>query len=275
MNIKHYYWLILIVLFCGCSNPESVFNREVDELSEISECEYKQITNESISGLPAPVQNYFRIAGFVDVPESCITEIHWSESYIKLGPELSWRKLQTRHFNFTNSGSRLAYMKARMALVIPFEGRDRYHDGNGHMLGTVGRLIKVFDTRSREIALGGAVIVLAESLLEPTMALRDYITWEEVDDLTAKATFTDGDISVSGIFHFNEDGYFIRFESGDRPYEVSEGVYEVRPFSINLAEYHEAGGFRIPGKVYATWHLEDGDFNYWEGRISGLTRVTD
>jgi hypothetical protein len=140
------------------------------------------------------------------------------------------------------------------------------------MLGTLGRLVRIFDNHSREVTLGGAVVLLAESLLEPSIALQDYITWEPVDDLTSKATLNHGEITVSGLFHFNEIGEFIRFESNDRPYEVSTGEYELKPFSIDLGEYHEVNGLNIPGRVYATWHLEEGDFRYWDGRITGLRR---
>jgi len=39
-----------------------------------------------------------------------------------------------------------------------------------------------------------------------------------------------------------DEGEFIRFESHDRPYEVSPGIYEVKPYSSRLGDYHESGG---------------------------------
>ena len=263
-------WAIFTII--SCTSPEHIFENEIREflLNEGSFSE--QITTERITHLPEPVQHYFRYSGFIDIPISGVTEILWADTRIKLGPDQAWRDLETRQYNFTSGGSRLAYMNARMAGVIPFEGRDKYHNGQGHMLGTLGRLIKVFDNHSREVTLGGAVILLAEALLEPSIALQEYITWEPIDERTAGASLHHGDITVSGIFRFNEVGEFIRFESDDRPYEVSGGVYEPKPFSIDLEEYHEADGLKIAGRVYATWHLENGDFTYWDGRITGLRR---
>ncbi len=239
---------------------------------QTSQLQSEIISEEKIGALPEPVKRYFLYSGFLSQPMSGVTEILWADTKIKLGPDQAWRDLETRQYNFTASGSRLAYMNARMAAVIPFEGRDKYHNGQGHMLGTLGRLIKVFDNHSREVTLGGAVILLAEALLEPSIALQEYITWEPIDERTAGASLHHGDITVSGIFRFNEAGEFIRFESSDRPYEVSSVVYEPKPFSIDLEEYHEADGLKIAGRVYATWHLEDGDFTYWDGRITGLRR---
>ncbi len=275
MKLSLSFLLIASIFSVSCTNPEKIFNDEVSGFTETTDYRSELLTDDLIRHLPEPVQNYFQQFGFIDKPTSGITEILWSDTKIKLGPEQAWRNLETRQYNFTSTGSRLAYMNARMAGIIPFEGRDRYDNGQGHMLGTLGRLIRVFDDNSREVALGGAVILLAESLLEPSIALQEYITWKPVDSLTAAATLHQGELSVSGIFRFNDAGEFIRFESDDRPYEVSSGVYKPIPFSIDLGEYHEAGGLMIPGRVYATWHLDNGDFTYWDGRITGLRRNVD
>lgn len=265
-------FLLLLIMISACNSPKKIFETEVQELIPTSKAETEYITEEKISLLPEPVQRYLKYSGFLGQPVVGVSEIIWDETKIKLGPEKSWTNLETRQFNFVSTGSRLAYMNARMALVIPFEGRDRYHKGQGHMLGTLARTITVFDNESREVTLGGAVIVLAESLLEPSIALQEYIIWESVDALTTKATFRDGNIEVSGNFRFNEIGEFIRFESNDRPYEISGGSYKLKPFSIDLGEYHETGGLKIAGRVFATWHLDKGDFTYWDGKISGLKR---
>lgn len=264
--------LITISGIIACTSPVKIFEKEFSQLMHTSQLQNEIISDEKVTVLPEPVSRYFHYSGFLDQPMSGVTEILWSDTRIKLGPEQAWRNLETRQFNFTFTGSRLAYMNARMAGMIPFEGRDKYHSGQGHMLGTLGRTFKVFDNHSREVALGGAVILLAESLLEPSIAFQNYISWEPIDDLTAGASLHHGEITVSGIFRFNEAGEFIRFESNDRPFEVSSGVYEPKPFSIDLEEYHEADGLKIAGRVFATWQLEDGDFTYWDGRITGLRR---
>lgn len=264
--------LLLLISISACTSPKKIFQQEVFDLLSEMHSTSELITEDRISELPDPIQRYFSMSGFLGKPLSDATEVLWAESKIKLAPDQKWRELETRQYNFTASGSRLAYMNARMAWVIPFEGRDRYHNGQGHMLGTLARTFKVFDNHSREVTLGGAVILLAEALLEPSIALQEYITWEAVDPLTVKATFRDGDVEVSGLFIFNTEGEYIRFESNDRPYEVSRGRYEMVPFSIDLKEYHETNGIRIAGRVFATWHLEEGDFIYWDGRIAGLRR---
>lgn len=265
--------LIIIIIFFAYKSPVKIFEEEVRQLSSAAPSGDAFITEEKIADLPVPVQHYLHYCGFVGQPISEVTEIIWSESKIKLGIGKSWTNLDTRQYNFVSPAARLAYMKTSLAWLIPFEGRDKYHLAQGHMWGILARTINVFNNKSREVTDGGAVIFLAESLIEPSIALQKYISWEPVDKLTAKAVFHDGEVKVSGLFHFNEVGEYIRFESFDRPYEVSSGVYELKPFRIDLDEYQESEGLKIAGHVTATWHLEDGDFTYWDGRISGVNRM--
>jgi len=53
---------------------------------------------------------------------------------------------------------------------------------------------------------------------------------------------------------------------------ICHNNYEMVPFSIELKDYVESDGIRIAGHVNATWHLEEGDFTYWDGKITGLRR---
>lgn len=261
-----------LFLFKTYKSPDKIFHHEVKQLKEISELKHNFIKEENISQLPGVVGKYLHNCGFAGAPLSDVTEVLWTDTKIKLSPNKKWMPLDTYQYIFSSACARLAYMHARMAGFIPFEGRDKYHNGSGHMYGKLAKMITVFNNSSNEVALGGAVILLAEALLEPTIALQNYITWESINDYSAKGTLHNKNITVSGRFHFNEKGEYIRFESDDRPFEVAKGKYETKPFSITLSEYIEKDGYKLPGQVYATWHLEEGDFRYWDGGIAGLKR---
>ena len=250
-------------------SPLGLYRAEVNEFRAEAQATSQAFTEEDISHLPEPVQRYLRHCGYIDSPRHEMAEVIWEKSQIRLSPERGWMKLKTFQHNFISPPSRLAYMRAWM-LVIPFEGRDRYRSGRGHMYGTLGRLIRIFDEDEAEIALGAAVVVLAEALFIPDYALQDYIGWEAVDSRTARARFIDGDVEVSGTFHFNEDGEYIRFETNDRPYKIPDGSYELVPYSIDVLSYQEQEGLRIARDVRATWHLDSGDYEYWRGSIGSI-----
>jgi hypothetical protein len=134
----------------------------------------------------------------------------------------------------------------------------------------VYKLIRIFDEQEREIALGGAIVVLAEALLVADCALHDAIAWEAVDAHTARGHFTDGDLQVSGTFHFDDHGDYVRFESNDRPYKMPDRTYALVPYSIDILSYQDQGGLRIVRDVRATWHLDAGDYEYWRGSIASI-----
>ena len=68
---------------------------------------------------------------------------------------------------------------------------------------------------------------LGEIVWVPSAALSDYITWEEMDSTTARATMSYGGITASGIFKFDENGAFVSFEA-DRYYYRKEGYGPLR-----------------------------------------------
>ncbi|TVQ85932.1 MAG: hypothetical protein EA393_13070 [Bacteroidetes bacterium] len=265
-----FIYFIIPIMIISCHSPKKLFEKEVAEFqSEVSNSN-KVLNPESIAHLPEPVQRYFHYCGFVGTPLSNHAEIIWQNSHIRMKPGQRWMKLKTFQHNFVQEPSRLAYMRANMFGFIPFEGRDRYDDGKGHMFGTLGRMIKVFDARDEETAKGAAIVVLAEALLVPSYAIQPYIHWEAVDELTARARLIHNGIDVGGTFHFNELGEYIRFTTNERPYTSPNGGYEQKDYSIEVLGYQQQGDIKIAREVFAIWHLHGGDFEYWRGALKEI-----
>ena len=185
-------------------------------------------------------------------------------------PGGKWMKLKTTQFNSVESPFRIAYMRARMLGLIPFEGRDTYFDGHGHMYGVIGKMITVFDEKEREIAVSALVTIMAECLMVPGYVLQDYITWEPIDDSTAAAVIHHQGIRIRGVFHFNEAGEFTLFTSDDRYYMSPDQGNVTTPFSAEIGDYFYQGGIKVPGSVKAVWHLDSGRYEYWKGKIKGI-----
>lgn len=258
-------------IFSSCHSPKKLFHNEVAEFKATPSPTSKNFTEESIAQLPEPVQRYFHHCGLIGTPMVNHAEVIWSESHIKMKPNQKWMRLKTYQYNFVDEPSRLAYMRANMMSIIPFEGRDKYHDGQGHMFGTLGRVIKIFDEKDLEIAQGAAIVVLAEALLVPSFALQPYIHWEPVDSLTANARFVHKGIDVGGTFHFNQQGEYIRFTTNERPYSLPKGGFELYPYTIEIRSYQQQCQVRVAKEVAAIWSLPEGDFEYWNGVISEVS----
>jgi len=131
-----------------------------------------------LKSLPEPVRRYLRMAGFESAPLPRVGEVIWKDSKIKFGPDKPWTSLKTLQFNATLLPARMAYMTTKMYGVVPFEGRDLFADGHGHMLGKIAGFIPVFDDQSKEISQSGVVTVLAVVFLVPGYLTEPYVTWE-------------------------------------------------------------------------------------------------
>jgi hypothetical protein len=174
------------------------------------------ITEEDMARLPEPVQRFLRRGGYVGRERMTNAQVVWAHSEIRMAPDRDWMRLETHQFNSVPEPFRIAYMKARIAGIIPFEGRDLYRDGRGHMLGKILNLFKVVDAQDPEIAQSALVTVFAETFLVPSYALQSYITWEEWGEGWARARIRHKGLEAVGTFFFNEGDEMVRFETGDR-----------------------------------------------------------
>lgn len=262
--------LLSVVILTSCSPVKRTFENDLKAHFQPSDGSEKVFTKEDISHLPDPVQRYIEYCGFIGKPVPMNAAVVWADSHIKMAPDKNWMKLKTIQFNSVEDPFRIAYMKARMFGVFPFDGRDMYSGGQGHMYGKVANLITVFDEKEPEIAQSALLIILAEALLVPGYALADYISWEPIDDYSAKARMVHKGIDVSGIFYFNETGEMTRFETGDRYYLHPEKGNELTSFSAEVGNYKKQGDLKIPGSLLAVWHLNSGRYEYWKGNISEI-----
>jgi hypothetical protein len=69
--------------------------------------------------------------------------------------------------------------------------RDQYELGKGHMFGKLAGIVTILDVKGDELDQGTMVRYLNEIMWFPTAYLGENIGWEEIDDYTAQATYTD------------------------------------------------------------------------------------
>jgi hypothetical protein len=105
---------------------------------------------------------------------------------------------------------------------IHLSGRDKFYDVKGEMLIKLLSLIPVVDEGKNDKVNSGTMLwFLGETCWFPSAVLNQYITWEEVDANSAKATFSLNNKKVSGLFTFTKNGEFKSFEA-ERYYGAGE-----------------------------------------------------
>lgn len=110
----------------------------------------------------------------------------------------------------------------------------------------------------------------AEIVWFPSAALIDFITWEQIESLKARANIPVGGIKASGIFSFNQDGDIVSFEAL-RYYDRKEGAtFEDWLILNDKNGYKEFEGIRVPAKSTVTWKLKSGDYTWFKLEIKDI-----
>jgi len=225
-------------------------------------------TEELIKDLPESLKKYLRVCGFMNTPVPINANVYWKESWLKMAPDKEYGKLSTTQFNSVKPIGRVALMKF---LSMPLAARDLYRDGYGEMKGKLFNLIKVVFDNSKETAQSALITTFCEFMFIPGYLLLDNVKWEQLEECSVKGTLNDNGIEVSGIFYFDQDGFFTRFETNDRYYTIGKHTYEKVKFSAIVESYKMQGDIKINERVKVIWHLPKLDFEYYKGTIERIT----
>jgi hypothetical protein len=227
-------------------------------------------TEEEISTLPEPVQRYFRHCNFIGKKKMHSAHLIFGDVTFKMGTERPWIKIKYNQYNFVPEPARVVHIYSRVMGIIPFEGRDKFEDGHGSMIGKLLKKITLFDTTGEEMNISAAVTFLSEVLIVPSCALQDYIKWEAIDSSNARAIIEYNGVRGEGVFTFNEKGEFLKFVTDDRYMDMGNGKSEKHRWTTEAFDYREINGIIMPTRVTGSWNLEKGDFKYFDGRLAGV-----
>ncbi len=258
--------LIMLIFFNSpCSKTKTEFEQITKNLIANTDHEEGVFEEGDIAGLPVPVQNYFRYCGYIGTPKMSYATVVYKDVDFSFGRNKPMTKIDYTQYNFVNKPNRIAYIDSSM-YSIPFEGLDSYIDGAGSMKGLIAKLFTLFYETGEVMDKSSLVTFLSESLIIPNAALQDYIVWEAMDDLHARANITCYGISASGIFTFNKNGEMLSFTTDDREVVSTDGTSEKVRWSILCNEYKEMNGIKKPTVFQAIWNYNDGDLVYFNGK---------
>jgi len=160
--------------------------------------------------------------------------------------------------------------EARIAMAPGLKVRvhDAYVAGEGILHASLFGLVSMVDLRGTpEMAEGELMRFFAETAWYPTALLPSQgVRWEAVDDSSARATMSDGDLSISLLFRFDEQDMIDSVRAEARGRMVS-GEPRSAPWEGRWSAYELRDGMRIPLDGEVTWILREGPKPYWRGRI--------
>ncbi|MDB5903898.1 MAG: uncharacterized protein JWM26_2776 [Betaproteobacteria bacterium] len=133
-------------------------------------------------------------------------------------------------------------------------------------------LVSVVDLRARgDLARGELMRYFAESAWYPTALLPSQgIRWSAVDDRSAHATLEDGDLAVTMLFSFSDDGLIDTVRAEDRGRLVGGKTFPTS-WQGRFRNYAVRDGMRVPLEGEAAWLLPEGEKVYRRARVVAAT----
>ncbi len=225
-----------------------------------------------LEGLPAPVRRYFRVVLEEGQPMvSGVRVRHEGTFNMGEGAENNWKTFTSeqvvvaRRPGFDWNG-RVAMMPG-----LPVRVHDAYVAGEGVLHASVLGFLTVVDMRGTdEVAKGELMRFFAEAAWYPTALLPSQgVRWEAVDDRSAHATLEEGDITLTMLFTFNEQGLIDTVRAEARGRAVG-GEIVPTPWQGRFWNYEERGGMRVPLDGEVAWLPPEGEKPYWRGHITEI-----
>ncbi len=224
-----------------------------------------------LQGLPAPVQRYFRKAltdGQPIIAAATLEQIgtfNMSETAEKWKPFTAKQRVITQRPGFDWDA------RIKMFPGVAAHIHDAYIAGHGMLRGAVWGLIPVVNMPDdAQLQQGEFMRYFMEALWYPTALLPSQgMRWEAIDDKSARATLSDGAISVTLTFGFLQDGLIgsARAESRGR---LVNGVASGAPWQGKFWNYALRNGMQVPLEGEVAWVMPDGIKPYYRGKLTSL-----
>lgn len=224
-----------------------------------------------LDGLPAPVRAYFMAALKEGTPIVTAVTVRHHGTFNMSGEGEDWKpftsdqRVLTQRPGFVWDG-RVAMMPGLTVYV-----HDAYVAGRGLLHPSILGLFPIARIEgSGDVAQGEFMRYLAESAWYPTALLPSQgVAWQAIDDHSARATLSDGDVSVTLTFTFGPD-HLIRSARAEARGRTVDNLIVATPWEGTWSDYRMQDGMMIPMAGEVSWLLPEGRKPYWRGMIEKI-----
>ena len=260
--------VVAIFSFSSCSMNKMIVCETKEILDAAKTSELVITTEEAIQELPTPVQHWMRSTGIIGKPAINNARVS-QKALMKMKPEQKdWSIAEAEQYTTVNPPAFIWTVNMKMAPLIKIKGRDKFTAGKGEMLIKINSLVNVVNEKGSRMDEGTLQRFLGELVWFPSLALSPYISWEAIDDTTAKATMTYKETTGSGTFYFNENGDFVKFVA--MRYMGNKDDAKRYPWVLTVDDYAVFEGIKVPSKMKATWKLDEGNWTWLDLEIISI-----
>jgi hypothetical protein len=255
---------VIILIVAGFAFAEWRFAKQYrqDVIENLSRPKENFIlTPALIARLPEPVQRYIIHSGAIGKPVPKNFSITF-EGLIRQDEKSAWMPFTSEQYNFIGTPARFFYMKAKMK-GFPVCGYHSFKDGRATMDIRLFSLFTVQYQYGSRMDQSETVTWFNDlCLFAPGALIDERIDWEELEDLSAKAMFSNNGITISALLYFNEKDELINFISDNRYRITNNSEAQLVRFSTPVKNYQVLNEHLIPAYGEAVWRLPEGDLTY-------------
>jgi hypothetical protein len=224
-----------------------------------------------ISGLPAPVQRYFRTVLTDGAPIVAAATVEDSGTFNMSEGADQWKPFTSKQRVVTRSPGFVWDGQVAMLPSLPVRVHDAYIAGEGILHPAILGLLTLVDLLGGgDVAQGELMRFFAEAAWYPTALLPSQgVRWEAVDEHSARATLVDGPLSVTMTFGFDRNGLMTSGRAEARGRTVTGKVIPTR-WEGRWSNHQTQGGMKVPVSGEVAWLLPERDKPYWRGTVTAL-----
>ena len=252
----------------GRARFSRLVQRDVQTLRAGSSTGEATVVSEAmLDGLPESVQRYLRYTGVIGKPFVRAVRLRQTGKML-LAARLPWIPLKAQQWYSVRPPGFVWYGILHLGLIPIVRARDMYRSGQGRMLIRAVSLVRVADAKGGRMDQGEMVRYLSEMMWFPSAFLDDNVSFEAVDDRSARVTLTDRGGTATGTLVFDAEGRLTEFVA--RRYAGDS----LQTWSVPVTAYGQFAGLNLPVRVKAVWKLAEGDQEYIDVTIRELHHET-
>jgi len=225
------------------------------------------VTGEMLSDLPEPVGRYLARTGVVGQPIPSLVRLR-QQGRMRLDRGQPWIPVTAEEHYCVDPPGFVWAGTMRLGPVRLARARDMYLGGHGRMLVRLASLLPVADASGGQMDQGAMMRYLSEMIFFPAAFVRDNISFQAVDERSARVTLSDHGRTATGTLHFDREGRPTGFTA--MRYRTVGGRQVLTAWSTPVTAYGEFEGLALPVRGRAVWQLPDGDLDYIDVTVTDL-----
>jgi hypothetical protein len=220
-----------------------------------------------VAELPEPAQRYFLHAIRSGTKLARVVTLEMGGS-LRLRPNGTWLPMEARELLSLPSG--FVWQASVRQGPLWFSGVDSYLDSSGQTRFWLCGLIPIVRAGGPDVSRSARGRFAGEAIWNPAALLPQRgVSWEHVDQQTARATLVVDDEPISLSLTVEPNGRLrsVQLERwGDRN---EAGHYAPIPFGMDVLEERDFGGYTIPSRIAGGWwYGTDRYLDFFHGVIS-------